>query len=220
MIIICGCGGTGSNLAPMLSRMLKNETFILIDGDLVEDKNIERQTFQKFDVGSNKARALAKKLNSNFPNKHLYIDKYIETKEDVLKLITDETTGELLEPNQKFIICGCVDNNASRLILEDLYKNIQLLLEDFESNVHYIDSGNEENFGTVLIDVCRSEFMDMSNDDHPAHHCANQIAAGNLQQYQINLDMALAIAKVVFAIETKKEYPTCIKINGFSRTIE
>lgn len=220
MIIICGCGGTGSNLAPMLSRMLKDETFILIDGDLVEDKNIERQTFQKFDVGSNKARALAKKLNSNFSNKHLYIDKYIETKEDVLKLITDSTTGELLVPNQNFYICGCFDNNASRLILEDLYKHIQKLLKDFKGNVHYIDSGNEDNFGTVIVDICRSEFMDMSNDENPANHCANQITSGNLQQYQINLDMALAVAKVVFAIETKKEYPACIKINGFSRTVE
>lgn len=220
MIIICGCGGTGSNLAPMLSRMLKNEIFYLIDGDTVEGKNIERQTFQNFDIGSNKARALSKKLNSNFPNKHYFLDKYLESAEEIKQLLVDRTTGKDIEFISRIIIIGCVDNNASRKILEDAYTQIKKKFAKKKIQVHYIDSGNEDNFGTVLVDYLRSNFMDLNTDDHPATHCCNEIAAGNLQQYQINLDMALAIAKVVFSIVEEKEVPTCIKIDGFNRSVE
>ncbi len=216
MVIIVGCGGTGSNLAPMLSRMMHNKTFILIDGDMVEDKNISRQTFQSFDTGSNKAKALAWKLNSNFDNEHLFLNQYIESKDDILKMILKPNSDILIE-EETIYLCGCVDNNASRLILEDTYKYLK---EKYQVPVHYIDSGNEDTFGTVLVDVCRSDFMDMSNDDHPLHHCGELIAEGNLQQYQMNLDMALAIAKVVFAIEQEKDFPDCIKINGFNRSVE
>ena len=62
--------------------------------------------------------------------------------------------------------------------------------------------------------------MDLDTDDHPTTHCCDEIAKGNLQQYQINLDMALAIAKVVFSIVEGKEIPTCIKIDGFNRSVE
>ena len=216
MVIIVGCGGTGSNLAPMLSRMMHNKTFLLVDGDIVESKNISRQTYQTFDTGVNKARALAKKLNSNFDNRHQYLDRYIESKYDILDRITDSATRDLLE-NETIYICGCVDNNASRLILEDLYKH---LITYYGVPVHYIDAGNEDVFGTVLVDVLRSDFMEMNNDDHPAHHCNQLIAEGNIQQYQMNLDMALTIAKVVFTIEDGQDAPECIKINGFNRTIE
>lgn len=216
MVIIVGCGGTGSNLAPMLSRMMKNKTFILIDGDMVEDKNISRQTFQSFDSGNNKAMALAWKLNSNFPNRHLFLNRYIENKEDILKMILKPNSNELIQ-EETIYLCGCVDNNASRIILEDTYKYLK---ETYKVPVHYIDSGNEDTFGTVLVDICRSDFMEMNADDHPAHHCADLIEEGNLQQYQLNLDMALAITKVVFAIEQGQEYPECIKIFGFNRTVE
>lgn len=199
----------------MLSRMMNFKTFLLVDGDVVEDKNISRQTYQTFDIGVNKARALAKKLNSNFKNSHQYIDRYIESKDDIVDRITDAATRELLQ-NEAIYLCGCVDNNASRLILEDTYKYLK---ETYDVPVHYIDSGNEDTFGTVLVDVLRSDFMDMS-DDHPAHHCHQLIAEGNLQQYQMNLDMALAIAKVVFAFEQGNEVPECIKLNGFNRSTE
>lgn len=220
MIIICGCGGTGSNLAPMLSRMLKNEIFYLIDGDTVEGKNIERQTFQNFDIGSNKARALSKKLNSNFPNKHYFLDKYLESAEEIKQLLVDKSTGKDIEFISRIIIIGCVDNNASRKILEDAYTQIKKKFAKKKLQVHYIDSGNEDNFGTVLVDYLRSNFMDLNTNDHPTTHCCNEIATGNLQQYQINLDMALAIAKVVFSIVEGKEVPTCIKIDGFNRSVE
>lgn len=235
MIVIVGCGGTGSNLAPMLSRMLIRHKILLIDGDRVEARNVERQTFQEFDVGSNKARALAKKLNSNFKNEHYFYDKYIENsielKKEILKVyhhnhsfersIYDVNSETIFnnEHNEYVMLIGCVDNNATRRILEETYINMI-------DKCYYIDAGNESDYGTVLVSDAkakeqdrnlRSELFGLSNDDHPTLNCHRRILAGDEQQYQINLEMALAIAKVVFAIKNEKEYPHAITVNGFDR---
>ena len=48
-IILIGCGGTGSYLAPPLARFLKAFKFagelILADGDSYEPSNLDRQSF-------------------------------------------------------------------------------------------------------------------------------------------------------------------------------
>lgn len=235
MIVIVGCGGTGSNLAPMLSRMMLKEKFLLIDGDSVEKRNVERQTFQEFDIGTNKARALAKKLNSNFKNAHYFYDNYIENASQLKEIILKHYHMDIVFPssiydnndrftnpnNEYLIICGCVDNNATRLLIENTYR----LLSDI---CWYIDSGNESNYGTVLVadpankmkgKLLRSELFGMEElNDHPTLNCHRKIISGDEQQYQINLDMALAVAKIVFAIKNDKEYPHAITINGFDRT--
>ena len=63
---LVGCGGTGSWLAPSLGRIArtlsrqgKNTTLILIDADIVEQKNVLRQNFCDAEIGLNKAQTLA-----------------------------------------------------------------------------------------------------------------------------------------------------------------
>ena len=65
-IFIIGCGGTGSNYIKELARYLAtnrnymiNADVILIDGDTVEEKNLERQSFTPEDLLMNKADAMA-----------------------------------------------------------------------------------------------------------------------------------------------------------------
>ena len=61
-VILIGCGGVGSYLAPPLARTMKfalpNPRLVLMDGDTVEEKNINRQLFSDRDIGRNKAEAL------------------------------------------------------------------------------------------------------------------------------------------------------------------
>ena len=64
-IFVVGCGGTGSNYIKELARYLAtnndydvNANIILIDGDVVEEKNLERQSFVKEDLFMNKAEAM------------------------------------------------------------------------------------------------------------------------------------------------------------------
>lgn len=238
MIIIVGCGGTGSNLAPMLSRMMLRDVFVLIDGDVVEHRNVERQTYQEFDVGMNKARALAKKLNSNFQNMHYFVDKYIESSDEIIEIVDkykemysiDRAYGnDYLNDENRFterilsqiLIIGAVDNNDTRKILEESYLKLSKL---GLNPIYYIDSGNESTYGTILVadetpnKILRSELFGFeTSNDHPTKKCAHEILNGDEQQYQINLDMALAIAKVIHAIKNKKEYPHAITIDGFDR---
>lgn len=57
MIYIIGCGGVGSWLAPNLAMLTRDIT--LVDGDILEEKNLNRQLFSRDDIGRNKAEVLA-----------------------------------------------------------------------------------------------------------------------------------------------------------------
>ena len=70
-IIVVGSGGTGTYLLKELSRYLQGglgniTAFTIIDGDTVEDKNLERQSFAEDDIGFNKAAVMADVLSSAF----------------------------------------------------------------------------------------------------------------------------------------------------------
>jgi molybdopterin/thiamine biosynthesis adenylyltransferase len=59
-MIIIGAGGIGSFLASALSRITHDIT--IIDGDIVEAKNLSRQLYETPDIGKYKAEVLAAKL--------------------------------------------------------------------------------------------------------------------------------------------------------------
>lgn len=56
---IIGCGGIGSWLAPSLCLLVGKENVTLVDGDTLEDKNLNRQLFHPDQIGHNKASALS-----------------------------------------------------------------------------------------------------------------------------------------------------------------
>lgn len=220
--VIVGCGGTGSNLAPMLARMQQKEDMMfLIDGDTVTPRNVERQTYQDFDIGENKARALSKKLNCCYGTMHYAVDTYLQFPEHLIGILKPVLEMSETYWRNKVFIIACVDNNKARLHLENAFKQ---LIEEFSNKAkyYYIDSGNEDTYGTVLVSDMknmnlRSELFDME-DKEETMHCDTEIAELNPQQYHINLDMALAIAKVVYAIDENNKYPAAVKVNGFERS--
>jgi hypothetical protein len=61
MIYIIGCGGVGSWLAPAIAMLTGPKEITLIDGDVLEPKNLNRQLFDSRSIGANKADALAQK---------------------------------------------------------------------------------------------------------------------------------------------------------------
>lgn len=209
LVYVIGVGGTGSSLVPLLTRMLDDSKFVLFDGDIVEDKNISRQVYQSFNLGENKAVALARKLNSNFSNEHYYFDKYIESEYDLSSFLG------LRRYEEKMIIIGCVDNNATRKIIETFYDKVA------DDKCIYIDAGNEDTYGNVFVSTKKNKiyrtFYVETLGDHPSKNCSLEIALGNPQQYQLNFDMALSIAKVVFNYEQNQRIPSRIEIKGFSR---
>lgn len=65
---IIGCGGVGSWLAPSLCLLDRKREIIAVDGDRLEEKNLNRQLFRSDEVGAYKAQALAAKYGCGFLN--------------------------------------------------------------------------------------------------------------------------------------------------------
>lgn len=95
-VIVIGCGGGGSWLVPALVRVHDPSKVILVDGDTLEEKNLDRQLFDKELLGMNKAEALSAKYKIDLFEANYFHSEYF----------TD------LEPDD-FLFC-CADNHACR----------------------------------------------------------------------------------------------------------
>ena len=189
LFIVIGVGGTGSLLARDLPKLLykTNAQICLIDGDVIEEKNIIRQGFQKQDVGENKAIVLANKINSLYGTNCIVIDEYA-TEHNLLALCRKKK-------NMTPVIIGCVDNNATRVMIENVFKQLD--------NVIYIDSANSEYDGNLFIvsktdsiqkGMLRGESYRFDLDKHPNEiSCQEQVAKGNVQFLVTNAQMAVTI---------------------------
>lgn len=105
-IIVVGCGGVGSYLIPALLRTVRNHAsptqspdVILVDGDKLEERNMERQLFADTDIGKNKAVAIAEANKGYYPCLGV-IGGFFSGEEDWI------VTGAL--------IFACVDNHPGR----------------------------------------------------------------------------------------------------------
>lgn len=84
--ILLGGAGIGSIIAECALRM-GFETLTIVDGDKVEESNLNRQNYQIKDIGCFKAESLANRLLSINPNAHItFINEYV-TKDNVGTLI-------------------------------------------------------------------------------------------------------------------------------------
>jgi hypothetical protein len=63
MNYIIGCGGVGSWLAPSLCLLVGHDHVTLVDGDTLEDGNLNRQLFTLEDIGACKASTLGNRYN-------------------------------------------------------------------------------------------------------------------------------------------------------------
>lgn len=106
-VAVCGLGGLGSNIAVMLARtgvgFLK-----LIDFDIVEPSNLNRQNYYVKHLGMFKSDALCQQIKE--------INPFIETC-GVTAKITRENAGELL--NDCDIICEAFDNPEAKAMLTE-----------------------------------------------------------------------------------------------------
>lgn len=142
-LFVIGAGGTGSYFLKEISRFLcGNDRFIdschIFDGDIVEEKNLTRQSFMKEDVGRNKASVMAEILNDSFSLDWAAHDVYVTSHEELKKLIKTGSKSSPILP----VIISCVDNHACRLELEKLFDELP--------NIAYFDSGNEYTTGEVV----------------------------------------------------------------------
>jgi molybdopterin/thiamine biosynthesis adenylyltransferase len=155
-IVMLGAGGTGSYVAMHLYRLMhcldRHVRIIIADGDSVEEKNLVRQHFTAYDLGANKAKALAERYAGAFKMEAEYIPDFIEDKARLLELLKPVfTTGiknTFVPFRETVILIGCVDNNKSRRLCNDAFYECK--------DLTYIDSGNGEHSGQVVCGVRRN----------------------------------------------------------------
>jgi PRTRC genetic system ThiF family protein len=134
-VAVVGAGGTGSALLPRLMQlhhaMLATGHpgglhVIVYDDDVVSTANIGRQGFFPCDVGVNKAIVLVHRLNMGWCTSWQAVPRRVD---GMMKIHAD-------------IVIGCVDSRAAR---KTILKSIS------SSEAYYLDGGNSENTGQVVI---------------------------------------------------------------------
>lgn len=198
--IIVGVGGTGSLLARDLPKLMIGtiNKMVLIDGDTVERKNMVRQSYQKHDIGCNKAIALSKKINTFYGNVCDCIDAYITKDEIIHRLKTDYST-------YLPVLIGCVDNDKTRMLLEHTFNELKDCI--------YLDSANSEYEGNVYLvskfenvkrGKLRSEVYELIDDIHPLDKsCQEEVSKGNTQFLTTNMKMANVLFEHINSIMIK-----------------
>lgn len=87
-VAIVGCGGLGSNAANMLVRSGVG-TLTLIDFDVVDESNLNRQLFFRDQLGMPKTDALAETLRRIAPHLTLNLHAECATQENLVSLVGD-----------------------------------------------------------------------------------------------------------------------------------
>lgn len=133
-VTVVGCGGTGGFVTEGLCRLLPpHARLVLIDHDRVEERNLIRQNFNFDDLGKFKSEALAQRLARRFNRPIAYSTFPV-------------ALSEVKVPG---LVIGCVDNGPSRRDIAEQLKHS--LVPPYGYVSWWIDAGNGENYGQVLI---------------------------------------------------------------------
>lgn len=134
---VIGCGGIGGCLLHVLPKYLSHQAgydevqMTLIDGDVYEDDNRQRQFFSRH---GNKAEVTAEKIQNEYPEIFCWTQSEYVTEDNVETLIRE---GDV-------VFC-CVDNHATRKLVSDRCQQLD--------NVVLISGGNDLTDGNIQIHV-------------------------------------------------------------------
>jgi PRTRC genetic system ThiF family protein len=143
-LVLVGCGGTGSWLAPAVARvgrLLRDSRGLdvrinFVDPDLVEEKNVYRQNFSNAEIGESKAFALAFRYGLSWGMPIVANPRRLAEGKRWLPGGYEQTT----------VFLGCVDRASAR----------QEIRDSMVGGDWWIDCGNEADNGQVLIG-CKGE---------------------------------------------------------------
>lgn len=139
--LVMGCGGTGGNFLKEFARFLHSDgagnnrvQVTVLDGDVVEKKNIARQPFTEEDVGMNKAEAFCQAIYEVYGLSFHSYSRYVENVWELKRICADGSIPVLI---------GAVDNHAARKIMHDFFETSDSCI--------YFDSANEFSGGELVI---------------------------------------------------------------------
>lgn len=132
-VIIIGAGGTGGWFASYIDRIKDNHIVTIIDGDIVEEKNLTRQNFFKEDIHFNKAQVIGSRYNFNN-----IVPQFLTSSDEISEIV--DAVG--LTP----LFIGAVDNNASRKLVKEF-------MDDYQKEAFWVDGGNSERDGQAITSI-------------------------------------------------------------------
>ena len=142
-VTVVGCGGTGGFAAEGICRLLPARAdLVLVDHDRVEERNLIRQNFSREDLGKFKSEALAQRLAHRYGHAVAYSTLPVA-------LADIKTPG---------LVIGCVDNGPARREIAERVKHA--LFPPYGYVSWWVDAGNGENYGQVLIGNNLGGFFD------------------------------------------------------------
>jgi len=151
-VLCIGAGGIISQIAPTLVRKGVGR-ITLLDDDIVEPSNLNRQRFYPEDIGQNKALALAMILQ-------LECIAQTELLGHALRL--EEAIARGIDLGCDVAICG-VDNNPARIAASQYFRSIQI-------PVVFVAVSRDADHGYVFVQDKNGPclaclFPDITNDD-------------------------------------------------------
>jgi PRTRC genetic system ThiF family protein len=139
LVTLVGCGGTGSHIASGLVAIAEALdardivlNAVLIDPDVVEERNVGRQLFARADIGKHKAVVVAERLNAAFGTRFGALARTVESED--LFYNTDNLR----------VVIGAVDNPAARA-------TIAQAVAEAKGRLWWLDAGNENHSGQVAL---------------------------------------------------------------------
>jgi molybdopterin/thiamine biosynthesis adenylyltransferase len=194
-IYIIGAGGVGSWLAYSLCKLVDPKQVILMDGDTLETRNLDRQLFGAADVGKNKAAVLGQRLGC------LFLPQYFSSH--------TRDYGPM-----DWLIC-CADNNAARRACLDDADRAELAViiaanEKTSAEAYYYDPYDDQFEFEGPLDP-RVYYPELLTDNAPdpratAIGCVGEAQKQTPQLVSANF-MAAALAQwlfVLWALEVPK----------------
>lgn len=201
-ITIIGLGGVGSILVGRLCRFLNFSqefapSILLVDGDIYEPKNLERQEFTS--IGENKAEAKAFELSTKFSRIEFDVfDSYVN-EGNVNNVIKEGT-----------VVFICVDNHKSRRIINNYCKTL--------NDVTVISGGNELTDGNTQLyirrggrditpDLCRYHpEIEHSESKLPDEMSCEELSMSEPQLYFANLGVATLMCWMFYNAVVNNQY--------------
>ena len=140
-VVIVGAGGTGGILVQNLAHFAFNRDIeiLIVDGDVVEERNVGRQKFAAEDLGRNKAECMAARYSDVFGLEIGYVPAYVRDAEALVSLVGPG------DENALNVLVLAVDNNFTRKIAHQAFYDERI------KTLVYLDTGNENGRGQTVL---------------------------------------------------------------------
>jgi len=141
-VVIIGLGTLGGYIAEAVTNLDSTEKIVIIDHDIVEQKNLKNSIYRQIDIGIPKVEALKDILQQQQPDVEVWAF-HVEYKEGITKL-----------PKEDLVIdCRDFTYNRQSEIDARFYISSRYLMADFRKNIKY----KQQQAGKYILELSRSD---------------------------------------------------------------